>query len=269
MEPIIPRSLHRIHETLLHLVEDHDTHGHDDNHEHETIDEPTPAHELAGSEETVFEGLQDGGDGIQAHELMDRDAQELHALGLAERVHDRGRVHPELDQEGEQDLEVAVFGREGRDNSAESESQARDHQDKDREQKGVPVQMCLAGRVHEEIDDVDDDEEPELDAKAKQITDNVGDRYHQPREIHLSEDGGVLHERIGCLGDTVREILPQAGTGEIEQRPRHPVRGNTGDTAEHDHVHDDRKGRLDDVPERSQDGLLVLGDDISLDEQGT
>ena len=200
---------------------------------------------------------------------MDRDAQELHALGLAERIHDRSRVHPELDQEGEQDLEVAVFGRQGRDDGAEAEGQPRDHRKQQREQKGVPGQMGLTGRIHEEIDDVDDDEESELDAEAKQVTDNMGNRHHQPREVHLPENGGVLHERIGCLGDTIGEILPQAGTGEIEQRPRHSVRGNAGDTAEHDHVHDDRKGRLDDVPERSQDGLLVLGDDISLDEQGT
>ena len=98
---------------------------------------------------------------------MDRNPQKLHALGLAERIHDRGRIHPELDQEGEQDLEVAVFGREGRDDGAEAEGEARDHQDEDREEKGEPVQMGLAGRIHEVIDDVDDNEEPELDAEAQ------------------------------------------------------------------------------------------------------
>ena len=66
-----------------------------------------------GAQEAIFESLQNRRHGVQAHELVHRNAQELHALGLGERVYDRGGVHPELDQEGEEDLEVAVFGRQG------------------------------------------------------------------------------------------------------------------------------------------------------------
>ena len=200
---------------------------------------------------------------------MDRQAHELHALGLAERIHDRGRVHPELDQEGEQDLKVAVLGREGRDDGAEAEGEARDHQEEDREEEGVPVQVRRAGRVHEVIHDVDDDEERKLDPEAQEVADDVRGRHHQPGEVHLAEDVGVLHEGIGCLGDTVGEVLPEAGTGQVEQRPGNAVGRDAGDAAEHDHVHDDREGGLDHVPHRPQDGLLVLGDDIALDEQGT
>ena len=104
---------------------------------------------------------------------MNRDAKVFHTLGLTERVHDRGRVHPELDQEGEEDLEVAVFGREGGDDGAEAEGETRNHQEEDREQEGVPVHVRRAGRVHEIVHDVDDHEEPELDAEPQQVTDNV------------------------------------------------------------------------------------------------
>ena len=200
---------------------------------------------------------------------MDRKAQELHALGLAERIDDRRRIHPELDQEGEQDLEVAVLGREGGNDSAESESQSRNHQDENGEQKGEPVQMRRAGRVDKEVDDVDDDEESELDSEPEKVTDNVGHRHHQAREIHLTENAGVLHESVGSLGYTVGEILPEAGTGQVEQRTGNAVSRDAGDAAEHDHVHDDREGGLDHVPDRAQDSLLVLGDDVPLDKQGT
>lgn len=97
----------------MHLVEDHDAEGEDDPHEDETVQEPAPAHEFAGTQEGILEGFQDGGDGIQTHDLVDREAQELHAFGLAERVHDRSGVHPELHQESEEDLEVTVLGRKG------------------------------------------------------------------------------------------------------------------------------------------------------------
>ena len=105
-------NLHRIHKTLLHLVEYHDAEGHYDDHKHEAVQQPAPAHELAGTEETVLEGFQNGRHGVQAHQFVHGNAEELHTLGLGERVHDRSRVHPELDQEGEEDLEVAILGRQ-------------------------------------------------------------------------------------------------------------------------------------------------------------
>ena len=129
--------------------------------------------------------------------------------------------------------------------------------------------MRRARRVHEIVDDVDDHEESELDAEPQQVADNVRHWHHQAGEVYLAEDVRVLHEGVGGLRDAVGEILPEAGTGQIEQRPGDAVSGNAGDAAEHDHIHNDREGGLDHVPDRTQDGLLVLGDDIALDEQGT
>ena len=94
-------------------------------------------------------------------------------------------------------------------------------------------------------------------------------RHHQPGEVHFPEDVGVLHEGVRCLRDTVGKILPEASTRQVEQRPGDAVSGNAGDTAEDDHIHNDREGGLDHVPDGTQDGLLILGDDIALDEQGT
>ena len=160
-------SLHRIHETLLDLVEDHDAKAQQQAHEHETVDQPPPTDELAGPQEAVFEGLDDGGDGIEAHKRMDGDAEEAHAVGLTQRINDRRSVHPELDQEGEEDLEVAVFGGHRGDDGAEAQGQARRHGDQHREQQGVPGEMRVAGRVDEVVDQIDDQEKSELDAEAE------------------------------------------------------------------------------------------------------
>lgn len=129
--------------------------------------------------------------------------------------------------------------------------------------------MCGAGRVYEKIDNVYDDEETELDAEAKQVADNVGDGHHQTWEIDLAEDAGVLNEGVGCLGDTVREILPKTGSGEVEERPGYSIGRNAGYTTENYHIHYYGQRRLHHEPNRSQNGLFVLGDDVALDEQGT
>ena len=62
--------------------------------------------------------------------------------------------------------------------------------------------------------------------------------------------------------------MPHTSSGQIEQRSGNSVSRDTCDPAEDDHVHYDRQGGLDDKPDRTEDGLLVLGDDVALDEKG-
>lgn len=181
-------NLHSIHKIPLDLVEDHNSQRKQPPHEDEAIQEPAPANEFAGAQEAVFEGLQDGGDGVQAHQFVHWEAQEMHALGLAEWIHDRGGVHPQGHQKGEKDLQVAVLGGEGRYDGAEAEGQTRNHRQQQREQQYIPVEVCLAGGVGKEVDKVDKEEKAELYAEAQQVADYIGDGHHQAREIHLAED---------------------------------------------------------------------------------
>ena len=198
---------------------------------------------------------------------MDRDTEEVLAAGLAERVDDRRGVHPERDQEGEEHLQVAVFGRHRGNDRAESEGQAGQHQDEQREEQRIPGQVRGAVRIREEINDVNDGEEAELDAQPEQVADHAGDWHNQAREIDFAEDACIADEGVGRAGQTTGEILPHAGTGEVKQGTGHSVCRNPGDAAEYDHEHDDGHGRLDDKPGGTQDRLLVLRDDIALDEQ--
>ena len=125
--------LHRVHETLLYLVENDDAYPEKDNHEHKAIDKPAPTDEFSTTQCSVFEGFNNRCNGIKAHEFMYRDPEILHTLGLAEGIYDRSGVHPELDQEREKDLQVAILGGQGRDDCTKSEGQACHHQYKDRE----------------------------------------------------------------------------------------------------------------------------------------
>lgn len=102
--------LYSVHKIFLHPVEDHDAEDVEEDYADEAVDQPAPADEFAGTEETVFEGLDDRRDGVEAHKRVHRYAVPLHACSLGEGIDDRRRVHPELDDETEEDLKVAVFG---------------------------------------------------------------------------------------------------------------------------------------------------------------
>ena len=93
-EPSLHPILYRIHETLLHLVEHYNTGAQEKAHEHKTVDDPPPAYECTAAEETVLKGLNDRCDRVQTHQSMDGDAHPAHAVGLAQRIDDRGRIHP-------------------------------------------------------------------------------------------------------------------------------------------------------------------------------
>ena len=197
---------------------------------------------------------------------MDGNSEVLHALCLAERINDRGCVHPQLDNEGEKDLEVAVLRCHRRYDGSESEGKACHHGDKDREQEGVPVEGGVAGRVEKCVEYVYQHEEPELDAKTQKITGNVCNRHDEPREVDFSEYRRVVDEGIGGLCQALCEVVPHTCTGEVEKRPRNAVCRDSGYAAEDDHVHEDRQSRLNDEPYRTENSLFVLSDDIPFDE---
>lgn len=199
---------------------------------------------------------------------MHRDAVPHHTVGLAERIYDRGGVHPELHDKCEQNLQIAVFGSQSRDEYTETQCKTGHHYHHQRSQKGVPVKACGTGRVQERIGDIYYREERELDTEPEQVRKDIGDRHGQTREIDLSENIGIIHKGVRGLGETVREILPHTSSGQVEKRPRNSVRRDAGDASENYHVHYHRQRRLYYVPYRTEYGLLVLGDDITLDEKG-
>lgn len=128
--------------------------------------------------------------------------------------------------------------------------------------------MRRTGRVEQRVGRIHQCEQAELDAEAQQVADDIGDRHHQPREIDLPEDTGILDKGVGGPRQTISEILPKAHTAQIEQGLRNPVGGNAGDAAEHHHIHNDGQCRLYDIPYRPKHRLFVLRDDIPLDKQG-
>lgn len=110
-------------------------------------------------------------------------------------------------------------------------------------------------------------EQCELDQEGDQVRDQDGNRHGHAREINLAEQVGILHEGNRGFIQAVGKITPHHRARHVEQELRQPVGGQAGDAAEH-HSKDHRgQDGLDQVPQRSKDGLLVDGDEIAAHEQ--
>ena len=61
------------------------------------------------------------------------------------------------------------------------------------------------------------------------------------------------------------EIVPKRDTSHIEEGLGSAISGDAGQATKNEHIHDGGKDWLDEIPQRAQDGLLINGDDITLD----
>ena len=251
-----------VHEGALYLVEDNDSDKEEDDHETEGIGKHPPLM-TARAQHAVLEELDEACDGIELH-----DKAKLGIGDGGQRIDDRRGILPKADKEGEKNLQVAILGGHGREEDAETKSRQGKHEHQQRHEESIPVGMDR-GIGEDEIVEINDEEEGELDAETHEIADDVGQRHHQTGEIDLAEDRGIVHKGVACLGQAIGEIGPKADTGHIEKGLRHAIGGDFGDTSEDDHIHDGGHKRLHKEPKRSENGLLVLRDNIPLDKEHT
>ncbi len=106
-----------------------------------------------------------------------------------------------------------------------------------------------------------------MDSNAGDIAKDIADRHGQPREIDLAEEAGIADEDVGGVVETAGEEGPQHGAGVIEQEEGNAVGADFREVTEDEAVHDCGHQRIDNEPQWPQDGLLVLGDEITLDEK--
>ncbi len=248
-------TLDGVHEGALYFIENDHADQEQQGHEEEAVAEGGPG-EVALAQGGVAEGLDDGGHRIGEDERAKR-ALRHHAEG----IDDRRGVHPELHDEGEEDGQVAIFGGQRGDQNAESQAQPRDHQDEQRRERERPGDGDL--RSAEIEYKKKDQEQPGLDEEAQQVGNHGGDGHDEAGEIDFPEHVLIRDEGVGGLLEAVGEIEPADIAGHVEKDLRDAVRTHLGDAAKDEHVHQDRKDRLDQIPQRPEDGLLVLDDDIA------
>ena len=70
-----------------------------------------------------------------------------------------------------------------------------------------------------------DHEEDELDRQGNKVGNNNRDRSDQTREVYFSKKVGIRDKGLGGTGETIRKIIPQNGTGHVEQDLRQAIGG--------------------------------------------
>ena len=109
---------------------------------------------------------------------MDRDAQEKLTSGLAQRIYDRSRIHPKLNQERKEDLQVTILGSHGRDDGSKAQCKASQHHDDNREEERIPSEMSRAIRIKDGIEDIHNCKESKLNTQLKKIAYHGRYRHH-------------------------------------------------------------------------------------------
>ena len=113
----------------------------------------------------------------------------------------------------------------------------------------------------------EDQEEGKLDGKCDQVGNEDGNRHRQAGEIDLAKQICIADKGIGGLGQAGRKIGPDDRAGHVEQEWRQAVGGQFGDVAKDDREDDGGQQRLDEIPQRPQDGLFVNRDEVPPHEE--
>ena len=108
-------------------------------------------------------------------------------------------------------------------------------------------------------------EEAELHEELQQVAYRSGNRHDKPWKIDFPEDAGICGEDIRALVEDGREVVPEGDAGHVKQGLGQAVGRDSRQAAEHEHVHDRGQHRLDEKPERTQNGLFVDRYDVPPD----
>jgi len=149
------------------------------------------------------EGLDGRADGIEVHEPGE---VRVARLELRERIHDRGRVHPQRKPEAHKLPQVAVLGRQGRDDHADAHAQSRELGDDEGQAEGPPGgPHRRAGRdkVH-----IERHQCRELDGHGDEVRKHLADRHGQAREVHLGKEPRVADKDVRTAREAGGEIIP-------------------------------------------------------------
>lgn len=134
----------------------------------------------------------------------------------------------------------------------------------DREKKNVPRNSNLEVLENNKID-VDNDKHQQLNSEAYQVAGDTGQGHYEAREIDLAEDTLVGCKDVAACREALLEVTPHTHTCHVEQGLRNAIGRDACESTKHEHIHDGGEHRLDEVPQRTEDGLLVLRNDVTLD----
>ena len=105
-----------------------------------------------------------------------------------------------------------------------------------------------------------------LDEKLEKPSDHNRDWYGHPWEINLAENFPVRNKGVAGLCQAVCEISPCNRSSHVKKKRGYAIGRDICQLTKDDGEDDRIDKRLDYVPQRPQDSLLVEGDKVTFDE---
>jgi len=91
--------------------------------------------------------------------------------------------------------------------------------------------------------------------------------HAKPWKVNFPEERRVANKRGGRAAHAIRKVRPAGDTRQIKEQRRHFVRGKPGHLPKDDSEDESGQKWLEYVPERAQNRLFVLSDEIAPHEQ--
>jgi len=107
------------------------------------------------------------------------------------------------------------------------------------------------------------EEERKLNRELHHAGDDIGQGYAKPWKVNFAEDRRVANKGAGRAVHAIRKVRPAGDTRQIKEQRRHTVRGKLSHLPKDDSEDERGEKRLEDVPERAQNRLFVLSDEIA------
>lgn len=110
-----------------------------------------------------------------------------------------------------------------------------------------------------------EDEHKELNEHPYHIAGAGTEWHYEAWEIDFAEDSGIGSEDIAAVGEAGAEVVPQCDACHIEQWLWDAIGADACQSSEDAYIHNGGEEGLDDVPQRTEDCLFVLRNDVTLD----
>jgi len=209
---------------------------------------------LATASDGPAETVNDAGHGVEAVKPAPARRNERGRIG------DGGGEHPELDEEWDDVLDVAIESVE----CGKPEADAESGEEREGQKKGEPKSGKSGA---EAVSDGEDGEDHEADGEVHEAGESGRNGKNEAREIDFGDEALVVNDDVGGHLKGVGEVGPGNESGEIEDGVGEAVGGEPGEAAEKKSEDEHGEDGLEDDPKDADGGLFVADFDVAPDEE--
>ena len=241
----------------LHFVEEGETEKDNDDAYHHTGAD-LPKVDCALPHESEAKGFDD-----KNHRVQGEQPTQILGNG-AERISHATGIHPELHKKAEHDLQVPEARGKAGYQTADAETEGGHLQDQDRQHNDAPAHFNASALP--DVIDIKNQEKNHLHGQSDEIGNELGNGNSKPGEVNLVKNAGVGGKSRSCLRDATLEVAPTHSACQKEQNWRNIASRDFSNLVKDQREHEAGEQWLQNIPERTENCLLVARYEIAVNE---